>query len=416
MQSQASKKFKRADRIRSHQPHRIDFSAATSPEKTLAMFAIVVVIAFALVLSYSYFLERTPQRGIQTVTSTITKAFTIVSRTMVTGPPNQTKAAGFDAVAIYIEANASVVTVSGSTSSGLVVGSGFVTAYQNSTYILTNFHVVDSVSDITVTFWDGNSYPARMIASDPYSDLAILTTEAPHFEFPHPLSLYPSSFLNVGQTVVAIGAPFGLSGSMTVGIISQLGRTLQDPTAGNFSIAAVIQFSAPINPGNSGGPLLDSNGDVVGITTAVVQSSQGVGFAIPSDTIMKEIPSLVTTGSYNQHSYLGIGGADMNYQLSQASRTNVTYGVLIENVVPGGPASNAGLRAGSQVVTIAGQQYLVGGDIIISINGTRIVNNDALATYLEEHTVSGQMVTLGIIRGGSLTSVNLKLGARPPIS
>ncbi|HZW58518.1 MAG TPA: PDZ domain-containing protein, partial [Nitrososphaerales archaeon] len=177
-----------------------------------------------------------------------------------------------------------------------------------------------------------------------------------------------------------------------------------------------IQFSAPINPGNSGGPLLDSNGDVVGITTAVVQSSQGVGFAIPSDTIMKEIPSLVTTGSYNQHSYLGIGGADMNYQLSQASRTNVTYGVLIENVVPGGPASNAGLRAGSQVVTIAGQQYLVGGDIIISINGTRIVNNDALATYLEEHTVSGQMVTLGIIRGGSLTSVNLKLGARPPIS
>ncbi|HZW57145.1 MAG TPA: trypsin-like peptidase domain-containing protein, partial [Nitrososphaerales archaeon] len=236
------------------------------------MFAIVVVIAFALVLSYSYFLERTPQRGIQTVTSTITKAFTIVSRTMVTGPPNQTKAAGFDAVAIYIEANASVVTVSGSTSSGLVVGSGFVTAYQNSTYILTNFHVVDSVSDITVTFWDGNSYPARMIASDPYSDLAILTTEAPHFEFPHPLSLYPSSFLNVGQTVVAIGAPFGLSGSMTVGIISQLGRTLQDPTAGNFSIAAVIQFSAPINPGNSGGPLLDSNGDVVGITTAVVQS------------------------------------------------------------------------------------------------------------------------------------------------
>jgi S1-C subfamily serine protease len=176
-----------------------------------------------------------------------------------------------------------------------------------------------------------------------------------------------------------------------------------------------VQFSAPINPGNSGGALLDSNGLVVGITTAVVSGSQGVGFAIPSDTIIRELPSLISTGSYKLHSYLGIGGVDMNYQLAEASKTNVTYGVLIESLLPGGPSETAGLRVGNTNVVIDGQQYTVGGDIIISSNGTKIINNDGLASYLALNSVPGQILVLGIIRAGNQMTVDVTLGTRPAL-
>ena len=213
--------------------------------------------------------------------------------------------------------------------------------------------------------------------------------------------------------MVVIGNPYGLANSMTFGIVSQLGRTIQEATTGNFSISGVIQFSAPINPGNSGGPLLDSSGTIIGITTAVVNGSQGLGFAIPSSTILRELPSLITTGTYAAHPYLGITGADMNYQLALASNTNVTYGVLIESVIAGGPASKAGLVAGTKPVTVDGSQYLVGGDIIVSINGVRIVNEDALSTYLEQNTSAGQTIQVGVISSGHLTTMSLTLGTRP---
>jgi S1-C subfamily serine protease len=284
--------------------------------------------------------------------------------------------------------------------------------YLDSLYIVTNFHVVNGVQNLTVTFADGDAYPAKVVGTDPYSDLAVVTVNAPAKEFV-PLQVISSANVEVGQPVAAIGNPYGLSGSMTFGIVSQLGRTIQEATAGNFSISGVIQFSAPINPGNSGGPLLNANGQVIGITTAMVNGSQGVGFAIPSSTILLELPSLISTGSYNMHAYLGISGVDMDYQLAQASHTNVTYGVLIEDVVSGGPAAAAGLRAGSTTITIAGEQYLVGGDVIISINGTKIVNQDALATYLQENALAGQRVQIGIIREGSLMTVVLTLGERP---
>ncbi len=215
---------------------------------------------------------------------------------------------------------------------------------------------------------------------------------------------------------MAMGKPYGLSGTMTFGIISQLGQTIQDPTAGNFSIADVIQFSAPINPGNSGGALLNANGSVVGITTATMSGSQGIGFAIPSSTIIRELPSLITTGSYDKHSYIGIEELGMNYQLAQATGANVTYGVLIESVVPNGPAAKAELLGGTKTVTVEGQQYLIGGDIIVGINGTKIIDQNALASYLEEHAVSGQPVNVEIIRSGHYLNVNLTLGKRPPIS
>jgi S1-C subfamily serine protease len=326
-------------------------------------------------------------------------------------------ALGLDTVKIYQAASAGVVTVQGTEASGgvnsTILGSGFVVNFSMADYIVTNFHVVKGVSGVTVTFQNGDAYPATVVGSDGYSDLAVLSLTAPTTEF-HPLQVVSSSQLVVGQPVAAIGNPFGLSGSMTVGIVSQLGRTISESLAGNFAIADVIQFSAPINPGNSGGPLFDADGAVVGITTATVVSSQGVGFAIPSDTILRELPSLVATGSYNIHPYMGISSTDMNYQLAQLQKTNITYGVLIENLTSGGPAAKAGLRGSTQTVVAGGASYLVGGDIIISINGTKIVNTDALSSYLAEYATAGQTVVLHIIRGGQTMTVNLILGTRPP--
>ncbi len=334
---------------------------------------------------------------------------------------------GIDPVQIYGNANRSVVTIQAAKITVVntifgpqraiesVLGSGFVIQYSRAYYIVTNFHVIDGTTNATVTFWDGDTYGAQVLGFDAYTDLAIVSTQASVDEF-YPLVLASSSSLKVGDPVVAIGNPFGLSGSVTFGIVSQLGRTMQyQSAAGNFPMADVIQFSAPINPGNSGGPLLNANGMVVGITTAVVSGSQGVGFAIPSDTILRELPSFVGTGRYEMHPYLGIQGVDMSYRLSQAIGAKVTYGVLIEKSLPSGPASKAGVKGGTQVVEFDGQQYIIGGDIIVSINGTRIVNNDALSTYLERYTLPGQIIQVGILRSGSLITVQVILGARPPL-
>jgi S1-C subfamily serine protease len=331
---------------------------------------------------------------------------------------------GLDPVSIYRTVNRSVVTVEGDRVTTVntffgpqqsvqsIIGSGFVTKYLGAFYVITNFHVVDGVKNLTVTFANGDSFGAQAVGTDPYSDLGVVTANAPSSEL-FPVQIAPSSSLNVGAPVVVIGNPFGLSGSMTLGIVSQLGRTIQEATAGNFLIADAIQFSAQINPGNSGGPLLNSNGMVVGITTAAVSGSQGVGFAIPSDTILRELSFLISTGSYTRHPYVGIGTADMNYQLAKIMGTNVTYGALVEQVSQGSPASRAGLRAGDRTVSVRGTQYSVGGDIIISVNGSRIINTDAFSSYLEEHAQSGQTVHLGIIRSGVFMTVDVVLGTRP---
>ncbi|HUK51073.1 MAG TPA: PDZ domain-containing protein, partial [Terriglobales bacterium] len=181
-----------------------------------------------------------------------------------------------------------------------------------------------------------------------------------------------------------------------------------------------IQFSAPINPGNSGGPLLNPNGLVVGITTATAtdnsgSSAQGLGFAIPSDTITRELPYLVKDGSYNKHPYVGVSLADMNYQLAQVTGSGVTWGVLVQSTVQGGPADQAGIRAGTQNVTVDGQQYTIGGDVIVSLDGTRIVNYDAFSAYLETHATPGQTLQVGIIRQGKQITLPIQLGTRPPI-
>ncbi|MGA2387266.1 MAG: trypsin-like peptidase domain-containing protein [Candidatus Bathyarchaeia archaeon] len=299
-----------------------------------------------------------------------------------------------------------------------VLGSGFTYNFNGDDLIVTNFHVVDQGVNVTVTFEDGNTYTAKVLGSDPYADLAVLSTAAPQSELV-PLTIVASSTLQVGDQVIAIGTPYGLAGSMSTGIISALNRTITEETTGGFSIADVIQTTADINPGNSGGPLLNDQGQVIGITTAILSSSnseepsEGLGFAIPSDTILRELPSLVATGSYNQHPYLGIEGTDMTYDIATAMKTSVTYGVLIQSVISGGPADKAGLKAGTTQATIDGNNLYLGGDIIVSINGNRIRNTDDLSTYLEENTTPGQTITVTVIRDNQSVNLSVVLGTRP---
>jgi S1-C subfamily serine protease len=294
-----------------------------------------------------------------------------------------------------------------------VQGSGFVYNFTGQMVVITNYHVVQNAINITVTFINGDGYAATVLGSDPYADLAVLSTDAPQSEY-KPLEIVSSSTLKVGDLVIAVGNPYGLAGSMTTGIVSALGRTITEEMTGGYPIAEVIQTSAPINSGNSGGPLLNYIGGVVGITTAIVSNSQGLGFAIPSNTILREIESLVTTGSYNQHPWLGVSGTDMTYEIAKAMNTNITYGVLITTVTSGGPADSAGLRGGTQQATIWGNSVTIGGDIIIAINGTRIKNMDDLSTYLEEYTSPNQTVNVTIVRSSQTMTFSVKLGTRPP--
>lgn len=292
-----------------------------------------------------------------------------------------------------------------------VQGSGFVYNFTGRMVIITNYHVVHEAFNITVTFINGNAYEATVLGSDPYSDLAVLSAQAPENEYKQ-LEIVSSSTLHVGDPVIAVGNPYGLAGSMTTGIVSALGRTITEDLTGGYPIANVIQTTTPLNPGNSGGPLLNYLGKVVGITTAIVSDSQGLGFAIPSNTILREIESLVTKGKYDQHSWLGAAGIDMNYEIAKAMGVTVTYGWLITQVTSGGPADNAGLRGGTQRVLIVGEWVTIGGDIIIAINGTRIRNIDDLASYLEEYTSPGEAINVTIIRSNEAMNLTVTLGKR----
>jgi S1-C subfamily serine protease len=298
---------------------------------------------------------------------------------------------------IYAGVRDSVVLVQGTTSEEGVQGSGFVYAFSDRNVVVTNYHVVHDTSALSVTFSNGNGYSAAVLGTDSYSDLAVLSVDAPASEF-KPVEIVSSSTLRVGDPVIAIGNPYGLVGSLTSGVVSALGRTLtEEDYAGGFAIANIIQTSAPINPGNSGGPLLNAVGKVVGITTAIVSDSQGLGFAVPSNTILREISALITTGTYRDHSYLGVTGQDMSYNIAQQIGVSVTYGWRIASVIAGGP-SDGSLKV---------------NDIIIAMNETLIRNNDDLASYLAEKTLPGQLLIFTVVRGGSIIDVNVILGTRP---
>ena len=293
-----------------------------------------------------------------------------------------------------------------------VQGSGFIYNFTGQMVAITNYHVVQNTINITITFINGNGYAATVLGSDPYADIAVLSTDAPQSEY-QPLEIASSSTLSVGDSLVAVGGPYGLAGSMTTGIVSALGRTITEDMSGGYPIANVIQMSVPINPGNSGGPLLNHQGQVVGITTAIVSDSQGLGFAIPSSTVLQEIGSLVNDGSYDKHPSIGASGTDMSYEIAKAMGVDVTYGWLIAQVTSGGPAAEANLHGGTRQVTIGGQAVAIGGDIIVAFNDARIRGIDDLSTFLEENTLPGQTINVTVIRNGETMTVSLKLGTRP---
>lgn len=290
------------------------------------------------------------------------------------------------------------------------IGSGFVVNITGEPLIVTNYHVIDGMINGSITFSNGEAYPFEVLGTDPYSDLAILRPQVP-VDVLKPLTVISSKTLKVGDIVIAVGNPYGLQNTLTAGVVSQLGRAIQTETSGNYLIAGLIQTSTPINPGNSGGPLLDVQGRVVGITTAIISGSQNVGFAVPSDAIIREIKDLVQKGSYN-HPYLGVNGLSIDYLVAQVAGLNVTCGVLIQSVDAGSPAASSGLKGGRSTVILAGQPIRVGGDVIVQVNGSPIKTMDDLSTYLEENTTPGQTIALKIIRGGEELIVPVTLGIR----
>ena len=308
---------------------------------------------------------------------------------------------------IYDQIKHSVVLIQ--TDAGL--GSGFI--YDNKGYIITNYHVIETTNTIQVTFLDGNITGASKVGEDPYSDLAIIKVN-PQVTTLHPVILGNSSNLTVGEPVAAIGNPFGLSDTITAGIVSALERTMDAP--GGYTIIDVIQVDAAINPGNSGGPLVNLAGQVVGVNTAIISETgtfAGVGFAIPSDTIKREISNLIEFGTY-KHPWVGVSGVDVSVAIAQYIGLEKPQGFLIIEVTPDSPADLAGLQGGTQTVTIGGQEILVGGDVIVGIDDQSVRKLNDLVVYTERNKRPGDSINLTVIRNGDQINIPLQLGERPP--
>ncbi len=307
------------------------------------------------------------------------------------------------------------------TPSQQALGSGFI--WDTKGNIVTNNHVVDGATNITVMFSDGTIVDAKVVGADPDSDLAVVNVSAAA-DLLHPVQMADSRQVKVGQLAVAIGNPFGEQNTMTTGIVSALGRTL--PAGGDtqvvgptYSIPDVIQTDAPINPGNSGGVLLNAQGQVMGVTSAIESgsgSSSGIGFAIPSEIVQKVVPALITSGKY-VHPYLGISGTTLTPALSKAMGLKPEQrGALVATVTNGGPAAKAGLLGSTKNVTISGIQTQVGGDVIVAIDNQAIKTFDDIVAYLARATQVNQTVTLTIVRDGKEQSVKVTLAARPSSS
>lgn len=335
---------------------------------------------------------------------------------------------------IYQRVNPAVVYVSVSvaatkdTQGGTGTGSGFVIDKKG--HIVTNNHVVASADTVEVSFSDGTTVPAKIVGRDPYADLAVIQVDVPADKLT-PVEMGDSDGLQPGQTVIAIGNPFGLAGTMTKGIISAIGRTLPetgDQTTtgtGSFINPEIIQTDAAINPGNSGGPLLDSHGRVIGVNTAIRSSSSvnggqpsssGIGFAVPVNTVKRVAPALIADGAIH-YPYLGITSRD-GLKLSSIAdqlNANVKQGVLVIEVVPNGPAAKAGLRGGDlqRTVIIQGAPIQLGGDIITAFNGSPVKDYTDLIAQLTATAKPGDTVTLTLIRDGKTQDIKVTVSERP---
>jgi S1-C subfamily serine protease len=295
---------------------------------------------------------------------------------------------------------------------GTATGSGFVIDTEG--HLLTNNHVVEGADRIQVKLGDSDTaYTAKVIGADPATDLALLDVEAPESAL-HPLTLGSSAKMEVGDPVVAIGNPFGLDRTVTSGIVSALQRQIEAPDG--FSITNVIQTDAAINPGNSGGPLINADGEVIGINSQIAtggggNGNVGIGFAIPIDTVRAEIHQLETTGEVD-HAFIGISGGTITPDLAMAINLPVDEGVIVQSVVKGGPADKAGIEGGNTAATIDGAEVNLGGDVITEVNGKKVVGMEEIVEIVNEAD-PGEELELTILRDGSTKTVTVTLGDRP---
>ncbi|HXX59293.1 MAG TPA: trypsin-like peptidase domain-containing protein [Dehalococcoidales bacterium] len=359
--------------------------------------------------------------GTTTSASTATTTSTSVVTTVVSSP---------DAVAniettlesIFNRVNPSVVLIqvnippSVASPGGAALGSGFVWDTQGN--IVTNDHVVNGATGITVTLYDGTTVNATMVGEDADSDLAVIKVDTNGLQL-QPVTLADSTTVKVGQWAIAIGNPYGLENTLTAGFVSGIGRLVpanSNAIGPTYSIPDIIQTDAAINPGNSGGVLLDKTGAVIGVTQSIESasgSSSGVGFAIPSAIVQQVVPALITGGHYD-HPYLGISVASVTPDIAGAMNLPASQrGALVIAVSSGGPADKAGIKAGNQSLTVGGNQINVGGDIIIAFNGQIVKSSDNLISDLAAGEKVGQNATLTVLRGGQQIQVQVTIGARP---
>jgi S1-C subfamily serine protease len=307
---------------------------------------------------------------------------------------------------IYHQLKDSVVLIQ----TDLGLGSGFV--YDLEGHIITNQHVIDEAEVIAVTFLDGNVSSASVVGMDIYSDIAVIKVD-PEATTLRPIVLGNSTELSVGEPVAAMGNPFGLSDTLTVGVVSSLERTLT--AVGGYVIIDIIQIDAAVNPGNSGGPLVDLKGQVIGVNTAIQSETgtfTGIGFAIPSDTIKREIDDLIETSGY-KHPWLGVSALEVNIAIADAVGLEKPQGIIVMNVTAGSPADLAGLQGVTETIIVDNQEVPVDGDVITEVNGIHVITLDDLVVYMERNTRPGDSVVIGIIRDSQKLDLTVVLGERP---
>ena len=317
----------------------------------------------------------------------------------------------YSLIDIFEKSEESIVQVSvlrGESDGGM--GSGFV--YSDEGYVITNQHVVQDAKKVMITFLDGEAYIGNVIGVDRDLDIAVVKVE-PTNTYLQPIKIGDSSKLKVGEKIAAIGNPFGLSGSMTSGIVSQMGRLL--PQESGYSIPDVIQTDAAINPGNSGGPLINMKGEVVGINTAIQSATgefSGIGFAVPSNTVKKVVPVLIQDGVF-KHPWMGISGTDVDPELAEVRELNSSKGFLVVSVIEGSPAETAGLLGVTETKEMDGREYALDGDIILSIDGETVRKISDILVHLQREKSVGDQMVLSVNRNGEILELTMILEERP---